>query len=352
VARLKRNAAKFSDLSDEEFLEKYAPSWKSWVKEPAPRYHWLVKAWLPAQGITILSGHEKRAGKSLLAFQLAMCVAEGLKTTSMHAIKKGGVLYILGEMPHREVLDRVWATTRGLGVEEPSPNVRFNYLQGTKLDDERHVKAITRAIKLQEPVLVILDTFFYLHDVNENQPEELKPIVNVVQGLQRMNCAVLLLVHLNRGRGENPDFSVSSQIRGSNVLPGVMDFHIALRKYKDDAQPPRVIFEGRGQVPPPGDMLWTFDNRKRIIKTEDEEDFEEEYLHSLSFRYVTDEEKDKESMEELERLAEFLEDNVPYTQTELAKLWDVDPKAAGRIRTKLKSRGFIKLKGSKAVKVL
>ena len=340
----KKGAAAYANMDDQEFLETYAPTWDSWIEIPPPECRWLVHGWLPAQGITILSGHEKRAGKSLLAFQLAICVAEGLKVHSMQCHQQGKVLYVLGEMPHGEVHDRVWAASRGLGLEKPSRNVLFNYLQGTKLDSARHQNALKRVIRLEKPALIILDTFFYLHDVDENSPKELSPIVDVVQQFQRMGCAVLLLVHLNRTRGEDKDCSLSGQIRGSNALPGVMDYHIALRKYKNDDKPPRCCFESRSIVQEAGDMMWNFDNRIRQVPQHDGTMIEESYPYITNFELWTDDYKEKQALEELADYIDELEDGVGYGSDELAEIWGVKGTEVRKIKDRLRKAklGYVK----------
>lgn len=326
------------EKKDSDFLSAFAPSWREWVKLPPPRYKWLIEGWIPHQAITILSGHQKRATKSLLAYQLATIIAEGIRSDYFTCYQQGKVLYIQGEMPHGITHERVWATSRGLGLKEPSEHVHFNYLQGTKLDDLHSLHKLKRMLKLLKPELVVLDTFFYLHDSDENSPTELKPIVDVVQEWQReYGCAILLITHLNKARGEDPEAPLSAQIRGSNVLPGVMDFHIAVRKYKDDDSPPLVFFETRGIHQEPGKLLWAFDNRIRDVG----DGLVERYGHSFVLRFMTEKMEQEEREAEARGYIEMLEHGCSYGIADLEEEWGLDRNDARGIAQRAKKLSLL-----------
>jgi hypothetical protein len=331
------------DLTDEEFLAKYAPPLSEWVKIEPPKGNWLINNWVLKGGLNLLSGQEKKSGKTLLALQLAHVVATEHRGNLFECHKQGNVLYVLGEMPHGIIRDRVIATARGY-KEEVSSNIYWSYLQDVEINKPANVRNLERIITITEPKMIVLDTIFCLHSCDENDNSEVRKILDVVQRWQGWGCAILMLCHLNKSHGMNPDAPIDQQVRGGSALTGAYDYHIAARKYTDHG--PRTIqFGGRENTLGDGEIFWDFDNRLRDIG----EGLNESYLHTVTCEFITEEGKHRENCAEAVEMAQELEEGKQYTAEALRMLWGFNDIASSKpIRTLLTGElGLIEKVGAK-----
>lgn len=212
---------------------------------PAPR-RWIWDQWLPRGSVTVLYGRGGH-GKSLLAQQLAVCVAKGLPFAGA-ATQAGPVLGLFAEDDADELLRRGSALYAAMGLDPgdaagllhlDARAGKFNTLvsfgrnhlaQPTKL-----MKALREQCDALRPVLLILDNIAQLFAGDENIRHEVTAFCNELTGVAReFDCAALLLGHL--AKSEESEYSGSTAwdaaVRSRLLLARQDDGTTLLRRVK------------------------------------------------------------------------------------------------------------------------
>jgi hypothetical protein len=203
---------------------------------PADR-EWVVDQWMPMQSVVALFGGGG-IGKSLLAQQLATCVANGLPVFGK-AVRMGPVLGFMCE----DDTDELRRRQRGvLAYLDRSPRYSSEglYLQGRAgLDNTMMVfgkdrlPLFTPLLDLIEsecerlrPVLLILDNIAQLFGGVENDRFMVTAFCNSLSGIaHRHRCAVLLLGHVAKAEG--------SEFSGSTAWEAAVRTRLWLERRED-----------------------------------------------------------------------------------------------------------------------
>lgn len=174
--------------------------------DPPPR-QWIVQEWVPRSSVTALFGRGGH-GKSLLAQQMAVAVANGLDFLGISAAS-GPVLGLFCEDDTDELLRRGAALFEA-GMMEAADSCnglfldaragKFNTLVSFGPDRLPVPTALMVELRKQceaiRPALVILDNIAQLFAGQENVRSEVTSFCNELTGIARaFNCAVLLLGH-------------------------------------------------------------------------------------------------------------------------------------------------------------
>lgn len=194
-----------------------------------PDYDWLIPGYFPKPGILMLLG-EPRAGKSFLALQLALSLAQGrqlLPTTRNTQIKPKKVLYFYfdktGVFVFQDRLKSLQASgvnlTGSLYVIDPRDKLPvINLLNpGTyQYFDE----IITEA----NPDVVVFDVLREFHNADENESTQMKVIGDIIANLCS-GLGIILVHHTKKldypGR-TGPVRNIEAS-RGSNYIVGKAD---------------------------------------------------------------------------------------------------------------------------------
>lgn len=221
---------------------------------------WLVKNMIKRGGYTLVSGPPKRARKSFLMERIGLLISGGMLEARIEPQAQGRVLYVSEEGPKIDAQDRLRAQCTSLGLEPGMLGDRFCmlHMSGFRLFLEPHADAITRWCENNSPLLVILDPWAELGPPNENESEPVKRCMWTVKELQRMGVSVAIITHLKK---EGPvELDIDEEVRGSSVLLGAYDSHLALRPMKGgkDTDPvPLKIRQKNGAYHEYG-VLWKF----------------------------------------------------------------------------------------------
>lgn len=187
--------------------------------ERLPPPDWLLEEFIPAGGLAVLFG-PSGIGKSFLAKDWALCVAEGLAWYGKPA-KSGWVLYIAAEgRAGLGVRVRAWMNARRRSTVE---RIRFlpeavNFLDRSQLD------RAARTLKLlpEAPALIAIDTMARtMIGGDENAARDVGLFIAAVDELCAGSNAARLIVHHTGKNGEDE--------RGSSALRGAADVMHALR---------------------------------------------------------------------------------------------------------------------------
>jgi hypothetical protein len=180
---------------------------------PFPELTWVVQDLLPQGSLTLFSGREK-SGKSLLMADLAACVSTGEPFLN-RAVTPGGVILVPAEENPRDVLIRLDARLGG-DFAVPLRVLPVNQREEDRLDlaNPACIARLRRMLEEHHPRLLILDPLRELHELAENEADEMGPLLRPLRNLaHEMDVAIVLTHHMSK----------SGSSRGSTAILAACD---------------------------------------------------------------------------------------------------------------------------------
>ena len=175
-------------------------------KAPDTPTEWVLDKLFPV-GATSILGARPGAGKSSIARNLAMCVADGLPFLG-RGVKQGRVMVAALE-ENRKMVIKAFRTMGATG----------NNLYLRSLDmTEDGLETLRSAIKRIDPVLITIDTlgdFFMGQDVNEHKI--MKPALAKLHRLAEATGVHIHIVHHDKKEDTGPDSLLGSVAIGGGV---------------------------------------------------------------------------------------------------------------------------------------
>ncbi|AFY72972.1 hypothetical protein Syn7502_00840 [Synechococcus sp. PCC 7502] len=170
---------------------------------------WLIDEILPINELILLAA-SPRAGKSLMAMNIAQCVASGTNFLD-RPVTQGSVIYVQCEDSETKTKQRAIAQ----GWDE---NLPVYWLEKFKMSELAELIELARKI---EPRLIVLDTLSRVRDDNTTESSaEMSRILEPLQEFARdHNCCILPIHHTGKIKLENADaLDVFDTIRGSSAI--------------------------------------------------------------------------------------------------------------------------------------
>lgn len=182
-----------------------------------PDIEWLISGVLQHSTVSMLYA-DSNTGKTFVALDMAMCIARGMSWFG-RPVKQGKVLYVYAE--GRLGLGRRTGAWKKHHDKPSSNNVAF-IARPVNLLQECHTLYATIEDMPEPPVMVVIDTFsMCAPGVNENQANEVAPVLAVASQVKRTyGCHVMIVHHA----GKNGDY------RGSAAFKGNIDTMIELTR--------------------------------------------------------------------------------------------------------------------------
>jgi RecA-family ATPase len=190
----------------------------AWRGIAIPPMQWLATNRIPGADATILSG-DGGAGKTIVALQLAVAVAQELGDWLGTTCEPGPVIFFSAEEPEAEMRRRLYRVARKRGIEpDDIENLHFHFadpdacLLGVARPNGPIVQTplfeLLRSAALDiRPALIVVDSIAASFGGNQNDRVHARSFVGLFRRLARdANCAVLLLDHpslsgINSGTG-------------------------------------------------------------------------------------------------------------------------------------------------------
>jgi len=186
------------------------------MAEPEEAISYIVEGLLPSAGISLFAGKPK-AGKTTLARDLALCIAQG-KDFLNRTVVKGSVIY--------------------LALEEKRSEVKRHFQDmGVIGDEEIHIHAasapqnaiagLNELARIWTPRLIIIDPLFRFISVRDGNDyasvtKALEPLVNLARDT---GAHVMCVHHLGKGEKNGAD-----AILGSTAIYAAVDTAILLKR--------------------------------------------------------------------------------------------------------------------------
>lgn len=186
-----------------------------------PTLNWLIPGLLPKPGMLLLIG-EPFAGKSFMAFQLGLMLAQG----GMFLHKKcrqSRVLYLQFDPSELVWRDRILSIQKA-GVNLSGP------LMMVHPDDNRrnmhillseHQRFIHECLEASQPDVVIVDVLREIHSCDEQDSTQMKQVGDVL--MQIFHGYALVLLHHTRKQEADKPIEVINASRGSSYMTGKAD---------------------------------------------------------------------------------------------------------------------------------
>lgn len=193
---------------------------------------WLVEGLWADQAVGVLGG-EPKCCKSFCALDIAVSVASGSLCLGRYPpAQTGRVLLYAAEDPQHVVRERLDGLCRLAGVDFDALDVIAITAPTVRIDLDRDRELLANTVEAVRPRLVVLDPFVRLHRCNENDVQEVAPMLAYLRNLQRrFHCAVLLVHHARKGAGATRG---GQALRGSSELHAIGDSNLYLRRRGED----------------------------------------------------------------------------------------------------------------------
>jgi hypothetical protein len=193
---------------------------------------WLVEGLWADQAVGVLGG-EPKCCKSFCALDVAVAVASGAPCLGRYrAVQTGRVLLYAAEDPQHVVRRRLDGICRVAGADFDALDVAVITAPSVRLDLDVDREFLSNTVQAVKPRLLVLDPFVRLHRCNENDVQEVAPMLSYLRNLQRsFGCAVLLVHHARKGAGHARG---GQALRGSSELHAIGDSNLYLRRRGSD----------------------------------------------------------------------------------------------------------------------
>lgn len=192
---------------------------------------YIVENLILKGGINIISG-SAGVGKTFISLEFILAIASNRKAFNNFSVEKTNILLVNEEDSQRSLHKRIRLMTK----EESLP-IYFFVHEGIRLDEEDSIADITREIKDKNIGLLVLDNLTQLHSLDENKADQIKKVIFRLREITNMGTTVVL-IHHHRKSGIVPNYSssnLSDSLRGSTVIYGSADTHIAIEKINDSS---------------------------------------------------------------------------------------------------------------------
>ena len=241
---------------------------------PAPKAP-LVHDGIMDRGDGFILGGVSGAGKSWMAFDLGLAVATGSKWLDRFRTEPSVVLYIDEEAGISSSWERINMIARGRGIDLREDDVPFRIasMKGIKLDSQKGMAIIARALHRYRPGLVIFDALVRFHNGDENSTKDMAEFFDRAKSLKEAYDTAFVFLHHVRKPGKDDHWDNADMLRGSSdvrgwpdsamvIAPneqrdGVYVAHVKSRNHRqlDNFEVGRVIDDGIARLAYRGDMV-------------------------------------------------------------------------------------------------
>lgn len=223
------------------------------LQEPEEPDIWLIEGLIRAGTVNLTVGPPKTF-KTFFEQELHLAVASG--TDAFGIYPSSGLpqptLYIQEESSRRAWRGRWRLMHRGRNLDPEMTRDTLYTVTNQHVDfqDQQSMDRLIReAIEAIEPVLITFDPLREFHGADENNSQEMRPIIQLLKQIRdAYNVAVNIVHHNNK----NPNYdNPYDSIRGTTALWGAMDAGLfVMRTETEDQMKVKPMLKEGGQVDP------------------------------------------------------------------------------------------------------
>lgn len=198
-----------------------------------PPVRWRVHEMLPAEGFAAIVGTDKE-GKSLLALQLALCIAAG-ELVLGRVTAQGTVLLIEEEGSAQAFQERLQTQAASLGLLSRLDRLplHVSIRQRWRMDTDAEVAEIEQAADSVGADVVLVGPLSQLAGIDENANRDMNAVTRRLLDMLSRRGGLLVLSHHRRKAGEDQPRTVREffdSTRGGNALMAAVDAAIGVRR--------------------------------------------------------------------------------------------------------------------------
>ena len=189
---------------------------------------WLIDILWGAGAVGIIGG-EPKCCKSFLGLALLLAIASGQPCLGKYQVHQTGpVLLFAAEDALPAVRQRLEGLCLLQGLNLDTLPIHVLTEAKVRLDVAEDCRRLAKTVDQLKPVMVLLDPFVRMHQVDENVSAMVAPLLGVLRDLQRTyGCAVALVHHARKGAG---NIRTGQALRGSSELHAWLDASLFLRR--------------------------------------------------------------------------------------------------------------------------
>lgn len=219
----KTDSSEFSEETENEEVKTKPLSVADILNMKFTEEPFLIEKLVPQKSLCVLSGYPE-SGKSWILLELARSVASDTPFLKQFQTQKGNVLFIDEETGMSEFQRRM----NLLKFDSQLP-IYFLSQKGLKVDNRENLEYLLEIVKKWEIKLVIFDPFVAIHSKRENEAQEMQKVMEALQEFIKKGSTVIFAHHHRKELGWNKS-TPSQSLRGSSVLFGKVDSHVAIEK--------------------------------------------------------------------------------------------------------------------------
>ncbi len=206
-------------------------SGKDIVSMDIPEQQFLVEGLITAESINFLAG-EEGCGKSLLAMNLAISVANGtLQWLCFDIPQSCKVLYLNNELCYNDFARRFQKMCASLPIHGDMSQFFAPETVPPLTECWDSLNSLCADI---HPGLVVLDCLYFSHSRKENDSSDMKALMRQFIDLRDSYHTAIMIVHHTRKKGAQPERMHDDQMRGSGVFGGIADTVLQIRRSEND----------------------------------------------------------------------------------------------------------------------
>lgn len=195
---------------------------------PQPQ-RWLIQSLWAKSGVGFIGGIPK-TGKSWTGLELACAVGSDTPAFGHFPVHEPGpALIYLAEDALHAVRERLVHLAQARRRTLKDIDVRVITAPAIRLDLPRERDKLFNTVRLHQPRLLLLDPFVRLHRIDENQAQEVAPLLDSLRQLQReCGTAILIVHHIRKSGASKP----GQALRGSGDLHAWSDSSLYLTPHQ------------------------------------------------------------------------------------------------------------------------
>lgn len=194
---------------------------KSLYSSDVPKREVLVDPVIGKKEIIVLSGLPK-SGKSILALNLAFCLAKGENWLDFAIDNPARVLIFQQEISRESYKERISIMLPSERDLKSLEDISINKERGLTIDTTQGLLAFSKAIESFQPELVIIDPFTDFHSKKENVTEEMSAMFKTLKSVvDKYGITIFIVHHFSKVNPEERQKVYMA--RGSSVISASPD---------------------------------------------------------------------------------------------------------------------------------